>query len=107
MCIYIYTHYSNIISTYIQITFAAEFAIFHGQGGALASELVYLIGKQLGRWQQSWWDPTFFHSVKVGTGSQIQLHHLQLGGRPQVKISYLLPKHDYEVQMDCSCANTH
>ena len=54
MCIYIYTHYSNIISTYIQITFAAEFANFHGQGGALASELVYLIGKQLGRWQQSW-----------------------------------------------------
>ena len=52
--IYIYTHYSNIISTYIQITFAAEFANFHGQGGALASELVYLIGKQLGRWQQSW-----------------------------------------------------
>jgi hypothetical protein len=52
--VYIYTHYSNIISTYIQITFAAEFANFYGQGGALASELVYLIGKQLGRWQQSW-----------------------------------------------------
>ena len=51
---------------------------------------------------------TFIFHLSLGrTGSQIQLHHLQLGGRPQVKISYLLPKHDYEVHMDRSCANTH